>query len=246
MAFGAAAIQAQMKSAIGVGLIVGGMGGVALASLGNAAQADDATDARGLFGDIDERALRYEFLVDEGRVGIGEGRIVKTGPARWRVEISYDIDVDLLGVGIYDLNLEAVEIYEGSRLVSLESKSVEDGVEHLVSGEAKEDHFAYTHNGEAGQAEPDVVPSTQLWRQRLLERTRVLHVIEGKPFDRTGTPQGEREVESQDGETITVSGVHIETPFETADLWYDAEGLLQQAEVDRTGVVLVIKRLAKE
>ncbi len=210
------------------------------------AVADDEAEARALFGDIDDRALKYEFRVEGSRVGLGHGRIVKTGDAEWRVEIAYEIDVDLLGVDVYDLDLEATEIYRGARLVSLKSEAVEDGARHRIEGEAEGDRFHFTHNGEKGEAAADVVPSTQLWRKRLLKRTRALHVIEGKLFDRTAEPTGESEIETPSGASLTVEGVHIETPFETADLWYDAEGLLQRAKVERMGTTLLIRRLEAE
>lgn len=210
------------------------------------ARADDAADARRLFGDIDNRALKYEFLVDEQRVGTGEGRIRKIGEARWQVDIRYEIDVDLLGVDVYSLHLEARETYEGARLVALKSDSTEDGERHEVSGEADGDVFRYTHNGAAAEATPDIVPSTELWRRQLLKRTRVLHVVEGEPFDRTTEPAADKRIEGPDGETTTLEGVYIETPYETATLWFDAEGLLQRAVVDRMGTTLDIRRMAME
>lgn len=216
---------------------------LALGASAEPAPADDAGDARRLFGDITDRELRYEFRVEGDRVGIGEGRIRKIGPARWQVDIAYEIDVDVLGVDLYDLDLEARETYRGARLVALESDSTEDGERHEISGEADGDVFRYTHNGAAAEVAADIVPSTQLWRKRLLERTRVLHVIEGEPFDRTPHPIEDRTVEGQDGGEMVLEGVHIETPHETADLWYDREGLLQRAVVDRMGVTMVIRRM---
>ncbi|MBP5856636.1 hypothetical protein KAJ83_06425 [Marivibrio halodurans] len=214
------------------------------------AQADggtgDAADARLLFGDIDNRALKYEFLVDEQRVGIGEGRIRKVGEARWQVDIRYEIDVELLGVDVYTLHLEARETYEGARLVALDSDSTEDGEHHEVSGRADGDVFRYTHNGEEAEAVSDIVPSTELWRRQLLKRTRVLHVVEGEPFERTTEPAEDRRIEGPDGETVVLEGVYIETPYETATLWFDAEGLLQRAVVDRMGTTLDIRRMAME
>ena len=217
----------------------------AAALCAGAAQAadQDASDGEALFGDIDERALRYEFRVEGERVGIGEGRITRTAPETWRVEISYDIDVEVLGVDLYSLDMDATEVYRGNRLIALDTRAVENGDTHEIEGRAEGDHFRYTHNGEPGEVAADVVPSTQLWRRDLLTRTRVLHVVEGEPFDRTTEAVGEETFETPTGEQ-TLSGVHIDTPYETADLWFDAEGLMQRCVLDRMGVTMTIRRLA--
>ena len=54
---------------------------------------------------------------------------------------------------------------------------------------------------------------------------------------------GEETFETPTGEQ-TLSGVHIDTPYETADLWFDAEGLMQRCVLDRMGVTMTIRRLA--
>jgi len=209
------------------------------------AAADDAREGEALFGDIEERQLRYEFRVEGERVGVGEGGITRTAPETWRVEISYDIDVEVLGVDLYSLDMDASEIYRGGRLVELKSRAVENGEVHEIDGAAEGDVFRYTHNGEPGEVAGDVVPSTQLWRRDLLTRTRVLHVVEGEPFDRTTEAIGEQTFETPEGER-TLSGVHIDTPYETADLWFDDEGLMQRCVLERMGVTMKIRRLPDE
>ncbi|MEQ8602588.1 MAG: DUF6134 family protein [Marivibrio sp.] len=215
----------------------------ALASF--SAAADDARDGAALFGDIEERALRYEFRVEGERVGIGEGRITRTAPETWRVEISYDIKVEVLGVDLYTLDMDATEVYRGARLVALKSRAVENGDEHEIDGAAEGELFRYTHNGEPGEVAADVVPSTQLWRRDLLTRTRVLHVVEGEPFDRSTERIGTRTFETPEGER-PLDGVHIDTPYETAELWFDEEGLMQRCELERMGVTMHIRRLRDE
>lgn len=216
----------------------------AAAFCAGAAQAaeQDASDGEALFGDIEERALRYEFRVEGERVGIGEGRITRTAPETWRVEISYDIDVEVLGVDLYSLDMDATEVYRGARLVELDTRAVENGDTHEIKGSAQGERFHYTHNGEPGEVAADVVPSTQLWRRDLLTRTRVLHVVEGEPFDRTTEAIGEETFETPEG-ARTLSGVHIDTPYETAELWFDAEGLMQRCMLERMGVTMHIRRL---
>lgn len=209
------------------------------------ALAESASAGRTLFDDVEDRALSYVFQIDGERVGIAEGRILRTDPRTWRVEARYAIAVELLGVDVYQLELEATETYRGARLVALRTRGAENGTDLAMSGEAAEDGFRYRHNGEPGLAAADIVPSTQLWRRDLLRRTRVLHAIEGEPFDRAAEALGDRTFETEDGPE-TLSGYHIETPYETAELWFDAEGLLQRATLDRMGVTLEIRRTDAE
>lgn len=229
-------------------LRIAGRAGLAAAALAAAliaaatpGRAEADTAGRVLFGDVEDRTLRYIFQIDGERVGTAEGRILRTDPRTWRVEARYAIAVELLGVDVYQLELEATETYRGARLIALTTRGAENGADLALSGEAAADGFRYRHNGEPGLAAADIVPSTQLWRRDLLRRTRVLHAIEGEPFDRMAEALGDRTFETEDGPQ-TLSGYHIETPYETAELWFDAEGLLQRATLDRMGVTLDIRR----
>lgn len=202
-------------------------------------------DGGTLFGEVEKRALHYVFTVDGIEVGTAEGEIVKTSDNSWRVLARYDIDVELVGLDLYSLKMTTKERYKGRRLVAIDTTSVENDEEHRVLGKAEGDHFVFSYDGgEQHKAAADIVPSTQLWRRGLLRRTHVLHVMEGEPFDREAEPLGQKEVETASG-VQTLTGYHIDTPYETAEIWYDDEGLMWRAVVDRVGTTLIVTRRPK-
>ncbi len=213
----------------------------------DAAKAAAALEARSgavLFGDAERQALRYSFSTENQQVGTAEGEIVRIDEKTWRVRARYEIVVDVLGLELYDLEMTVRERYRGARLVFLDIESTENGEKHRVTGKAEGAVFAYTHNGEAHEAPADIVPSTKLWRRGMLARTRVVHAVKGKLFDRSAEPLGTKTFATPDGEQ-PLEGMHVDTPYETADLWYDDSGLLERAVLDRMGLELIIRRQPK-
>lgn len=207
---------------------------------GVSAPASAETDA--LFGDLAGTTLRYDISVGGDAAGDAEGSIRRTADGNWEVAMRTKIDVEVIGsVSIYTLEMAVTEVYGEGRLLALDVEAEENGEKNAMSGEADGDVFRFTHNGDPGTADRNLVPSTQLWRERMLERRTVLHVIDGIVFERKVETLG-TETHDTGSATPDLAGYRVESPDETATLWFDTDGLLYKAVLDRLGISLVIER----
>ncbi|MEQ8830275.1 MAG: DUF6134 family protein [Alphaproteobacteria bacterium] len=200
------------------------------------------TDA--LFGDLAGTTLFYDINVGDAPSGHAKGTILRTEDGNWEVRMETKIEVEVIGgISIYSLHMSVSEIYGGGVLVGLDVDARENDQHNRMTGRMEGSQFRFTHNGKVGTGDRNLVPSTQLWRERMLQRKRVLHVIDGEMFERRISAIGKERVSTDKG-VLDLNGYTVESPDERATLWFDPDGLLYKAELERLGVTLVIQRRA--
>lgn len=201
-------------------------------------------EADALFGDLAGTTLYYDISVDEELSGHAEGKILRTKDGNWEIRMETKIEVEVIGgISIYSLHMSVSEVYGDGVLVGLDVEARENDQHNRMTGQIDGSVFRYTHNGEPGTGDLNLVPSTQLWRERMLQRKRVLHVIDGEMFERRVSAIGREQISTDQG-VLDLSGYSVESPDERATLWFDPDGLLYKAELERLGVTLVIQRRA--
>lgn len=202
------------------------------------------TDA--IFGDLAGTTLAYDLSVDGSPVGTAEGAIRRTKDGLWTVEMRTLIDVEVIGaLSVYTLDMRVSETYDADRLVAFDCTATENETLYETAGELKDGRFIFTRNGEQDSAPPDIVPSTQLWRQVMMARTTVLHALEGRILEREIEPLGNRRLESADGPMLA-TGFRVYTDDDDARLWFDETGLLVEGHIEQPLVSLKIERRTAE
>lgn len=212
----------------------------AILALTRAAPAMADVDA--LFGDLAGTTLSYDISVDDDPSGHAQGTILRTEDGNWEVRMETKIEVEVIGgISIYSLHMSVSEIYGDGVLVGLDVDARENDQHNRMTGRMEGSLFHFTHNGKVGTGDRNLVPSTQLWRERMLERKRVLHVIDGEMFERRVSAIGSERISTDKG-VLDLKGYTVESPDERATLWFDPDGLLYKAELERLGITLVIQR----
>lgn len=154
------------------------------------------------------------------------------------------IDVEAIGsLSIYTLDMTATETYGDGRLVAFECTATENDTRYKTVGALEDGRFSFTRNGERGTAPPDIVPSTQLWRQAMMQRETVLHALEGHVLTREIEPLGTKTVQGPDG-PIAATGFRVYTEDDDARLWFDESGLLVRGDIEQPLITLTIERSA--
>lgn len=209
-------------------------------ALSLAATAADAEEA--LFGGLGGTQLSYDIFVEGDKAGTADGAIRRTEEGRWQVEMDTRIEVEVIGgISIYSLDMQVTETYDEGRLLAFECTATENDTRYEMAGEAEDERFAYSLNGETGRAPADIVPSTQLWRQAMMQRETVLHAYEGKVLERGVEALGEKTLERAGG-PVQVTGFRVYTDDDDARLWFDETGLLVRGRIEQPLVTLTIER----
>lgn len=188
------------------------------------------------------RAAMPAFLDDAGPIRLGY-TIVRNGTTigshtltfrrtglRTVVDIELTIVVRVLGITAYSLRNTGHEEWDGDRLTTLDSRTVEDGKPYQVEARAVGDSLHITVNGISDTTAP--MPPASLWRMLPADTRIVLDPIDG-------TPTKVSIAESAD-DTLTVQGRPLPVRHwiwrgeMDRDLWFDASGRLVRVLIKGT------------
>ena len=136
------------------------------------------------------------------------------------VEVAIDLEVSLGFITLFRYEHRNHEIWRDGRLVSIETRTDDDGERYSVSGRATGKGFLVT--GAEGEIlmPSDVLP-TSYWHPETVQRDRMLDTQRGRLIEVRVQPIGLERVGGADGQTATRYRVSGDL---TLDLWYDARG----------------------
>ena len=179
----------------------------------------------------------YAYTVmhpDHGDIGTYTNVVRKTADGV-SVDTSVRIEVKVAFLSVYKLNADRHEEWKNGRLVAYKSKTVKNGKEINISGQAKGDKFVIeTASGEI-VAPGDVVP-TNPWSKELTEADVVMASESGRIFD--------ARVATQNDTTVTVAGQPVQAKhFQLAadtrhDVWFDSQGRVVQFATNDDGTTI--------
>lgn len=166
---------------------------------------------------LDYRILRNGSEIGRHRVEFshtGEGLTVST-----RIRIAYKF----LFITLYRFELDAVETWQGGRLIALDSTTDDNGERYSVRAVA--DGTGVGISGARGEwtAAADIAPSS-LWHRDMVEREVLLNVRYGDALAVGFAELGRETVPARGGE-VTATHYRVSGDLER-ELWYDADGLL--------------------
>lgn len=155
---------------------------------------------------------------DDDEFGHHHVRFDRSGN-RLTVDIEIVLEVRLAFVRVFRYRHEGREVWEGGRLISMETRTDDDGEQFRVSAEATDEGLQVTGSGGDFMAPPDTIPGSY-WNIALLDRPQVLNSQKGEL-----TPI---EVQSLGGQNIAAGPRRISArhhrvigPTLEIDVWYN-------------------------
>jgi len=145
------------------------------------------------------------------------GQVVMEKEIRFQVKLAF--------ITAFRYEHENREVWEEGRLVSLDTRTHDDGKEHWVRGRATPDGFAVDSSRGSLLAPADVV-TTSYWNIGLIRATRLLDTQRGVLMDVRVEPLGVEPIQAG-GQVVEARHfrIHIltNTPgaTDTIDIWYD-------------------------
>lgn len=180
-----------------------------------AAHAGDAAPAAHLdFSVVRDGSVIGHHLIDRTTTDDEEHVSVKT-----------NIVVSVMKIPVYRFEHAGSEVWRGGRLISLASRTNDDGQRHALSATAAPDAIVVDGDGKQSRADAAIIPAS-LWNVAIVKQSRVLNTLTGQQMSVTATRRGD--------ETVPVRGSEVRAAHYTLtgdlerDLWYDGTGTLVQ------------------
>ena len=171
---------------------------------------------------------KLDFTVLRGGSEIGTHRLEFSRQGdELKVDIGTDIAVKMLGIAVYRFEHEGHETWRDGQLVSLESKTNDDGTPHHLAVNAADGKLVVNGDARQGDENPDVIPAS-LWNEDLVKQNALLNTLDGSSMDVTVREVGPETVEVN-GEPVTATHYSVTGKLER-ELWYDAAGVLVQVK----------------
>lgn len=190
-----------------------------------------------------EEARRRFRIIRDGS-DIGEHlTIVRRAGDEVQVEVAVDIRVKLLGITAYRYEMESKEVWKAGRLVSLDSRTDDDGDKETARVRAEGDRLISegTWNGEA----PGRSATTTYWAPEFRGRPTWISTQTGKPLGVTVARAGTESIPGLSGSLDctrwkAAGDLELELYYDARDEWmgnaFDAGGVRARFEaVDETG-----------
>jgi hypothetical protein len=135
------------------------------------------------------------------------------------------IVVTFIGIPLYRFVHEAEEQWVNGKLLSLTSRSNDNGEPRQVAFRVDGDRLRGTYNGRVRDYPATLIPAS-LWNPETLHQTVLLDPIRGRDRRVTVVDKGEEAIKIK-GQVVTAHHYAI-TDKITRDLWYDSNGRLVQ------------------
>jgi len=170
--------------------------------------------------------LRFTVLKDGDPIGTHEIVIHRSGD-RQTVSIDTAVVVRVAFVPVYRFEQTASEVWQNGRILSLESKTDDDGTNHSMAATAGGMSLEVTGDGKHSQVDPDIMPAS-LWNREIVDRHALLDTIDGSVITVNVADLGASTLSS--GDTRIVAEHYRMTGQFERDLWFDPSGRLVQVE----------------
>ena len=140
---------------------------------------------------------------------------------RLTVDIEIALEVRIAFVTAYRYRHRNTEIWRDGRLVSLDSRTDDDGRQHRVTARSAPEGLVVDGIDGRIVAPADIIP-TSYWNKAIVDQTTVLDTQHGRLVDVTIRPRGTETVTAA-GQSITTERYAV-TGGADLDLWYSQAG----------------------
>ncbi len=166
---------------------------------------------------------------------IGEHRIVFREDGNLLVvETQINIEVVKLTFTVFRFKHEAKETWDSGRLVSVESKTDNDGTLSNVTGSTVSDGFRLVSEKGPFLATKAIMSSNAIWDSRIVSAKRLIDVQHGSEIGLIAKRLPDEQVDSPSG-SVRASRYLLITPFFTGKVFYDSNLRWVKAQVEVNG-----------
>ena len=173
-----------------------------------------------------ETHLDFTVLKDGDPIGLHRIDLTRTADGE-TVSINTNILVRVAYVPVYRFEHAESEVWRNGRLVSLRSRTDDDGDKHTLQVTAAADHVEIDGDGAASRADPGIIPAS-LWNRDLVTRKVLINTLTGRQMAVSVADLGEDSIRSH-GTTIRAHHYRVSGELKR-DLWYSPSGTLVQVE----------------
>jgi len=181
------------------------------------------------------KTLKYDILRDGSSIGTHAVSIDTNGPET-KVDVTTDIKVKVLFVTAYKFTHESKEKWVNGKLVSLASKTDDDGVPKTLNATAENGKITLdsTMNGQNRRqfAAKSAIPAS-LWNPEIVTQEMIVNTLDGQLMKVNIKDIGTEDVQAH-GSTVAAHHYKISGEL-TRDLWYNSQGdLVRVSFPDKT------------
>lgn len=170
----------------------------------------------------------YTITRDGDPIGTQKLDFVSDAANQLTVITDVEIDVRMLGLSFYKFTQHTEEHWENGALQSLNSNTVDDGEQRVVDLNRKGDRLTGKYNEKKRDVPADLIPST-LWHPDAIKQTVVLDTVRARQHQVKVADKGQVSVVLPFGQ---IEARHYAFTGElNRDVWYDAGGIIVQAEM---------------
>lgn len=166
--------------------------------------------------------LSYAVLRNGAEIGSHVFRFRHDGH-RLIVEIHTRMAVRWAVLTVYRFEHDGTEIWQGDRLVAMQTRTNDDGKHHLIDARSNDTGTTVEVEGKPHQLEAGLLPAS-LWNPRVLAQAALLNTVDGTPAHVAARQLGEEMLQVQ-GRAV-VARHYALTGDLAREVWYDPDGRL--------------------
>jgi hypothetical protein len=164
--------------------------------------------------------IPFSVFRPQGRLGHHRVRFRQDGN-RQTVDVDIQLQVSLGPVTLFRYTHRNREVWEGDRLVSIDTRTNDDGEEFRVTGRAAGDGFQVSGSGGSFTAPADIMPSSY-WHADTVNRDVLLHTQRGELYPIETRTVGTETIEAG-GRSIQAQRYRMTGTLQV-DAWYSEAG----------------------
>jgi len=170
----------------------------------------------------------YTITRDGDPIGTQKLDFISDAADQLTVITDVEIDVRMLGLSFYKFTQHTEEHWQQGMLQSLLSQTLDDGEERKVDLVRKGDRLTGKYNDKKRDVPANLIPST-LWHPDAIKQSVVLDTVRARQHQVNVADKGEVALTLPSGQ---VEARHYAFTGElNRDVWYDAGGIIVQAEM---------------
>ena len=179
------------------------------------------------------QSLRFKAYRNNSPVGTHAVDVQSSGD-QMKVTVKIALDVSVAFLTLFELKHDCEELWQDGRLVSLRSKTNDNGDKFQVTGKATPQGFRIEGPGGPAIAPADAYTSNSVWNTAILEQKTVIDAQHGGIIGLSVRSQGQQPV-AVAGQQVPAEKYQVMTPFVAGNVWYDAAGRWVKALFEKDG-----------
>ena len=166
--------------------------------------------------------LEYAVLRDNEAVGVHVIDFSRAGDTT-NVKISTNVVVKVAFIPVYRFEHAGLETWQGNRLISIRTRTNDDGTPHELAATANGDRLRVAGDGQQGDVIGAIIPAS-LWNAAIVSQSSILNTLDGRQMPISVIDQGEEVVHAA-GADVAAHHYTISGGLDR-DLWFDRTNTL--------------------